>query len=141
MRKILVEYLPGLIGGVVGGVLGFYVFRWLLVNYSLFAPVLPGAFTGLLCGLLSRTDSRTRGFLCGLEAMVAGIVSEWILFQPPFPTDGSLLDYVAKCYQLPLPTLLLLGLGTILGFWWGKECSLRGRLLRDKPVSQPTEEN
>jgi hypothetical protein len=80
MRKILVEYLPGLIGGVVGGVLGFYVFRWLLVNYSLFAPVLPGAFTGLLCGLLSRSPVLSRNGSCS-NLLFRRMVHSWIMWR------------------------------------------------------------
>jgi hypothetical protein len=138
MRKVLIDFAPGLIGGVVGGVAGYFVFGWLL-KYGLFAPVFPGALTGLACGLLSRTDSVARGLLCAVEALVIGVVSEWVLMSPPFETDGTLKDYVTKIHQLPLPTLLMLALGVFLGFWWGKECTWRGRLDRQEPRARSTE--
>src|SRR5436309_3555353 len=117
MRKVVIEFVPGLVGGLLGGIAGYFVFGWLL-RYGLWAPVIPGAFTGLACGLLSRTDSKPRGILCAVEALVAGVVSEWMLLSPPFETDGSLTDYVAKLPKLPPPTLLMLALGVFLGFWW-----------------------
>jgi hypothetical protein len=136
MRKIFVDFVPGLVGGIAGGVVGFYIFRWMM-RYGFFAPMLPGALTGLVCGLLSRTDSKVRGILCAVEALVISVVSEWRLMNPPFETDGSLMDYVTKIPQLPPPTLLMLGLGVVLGFWWGKECTLRGRLIQEKPAGEP----
>ena len=50
MRKVLVEYVPGLVGGVVGGMAGYFVFAW-LSRQGFWAPVLPGALAGLGCGL------------------------------------------------------------------------------------------
>ena len=90
MRKLLIEFVPGLVGGVVGGIAGYFLFGWLL-RYGLFAPVLPGALAGLGCGLLSRTDSTIRGILCAVLALVMGVVSEWILMIPPFETDKTLV--------------------------------------------------
>jgi hypothetical protein len=139
MRKVLIEFVPGLVGGVVGGVVGYFVFAW-LIQYGLWAPVIPGAFAGLGCGLLARTDSNARGGLCALVALAIGVVSEWKLLSPPFQTDGSLPDYLKQIHQLPPPTLFMLALGGFLGFWWGRECTLRGRLIRPKPRSEPVEE-
>ncbi|WP_435005100.1 hypothetical protein P12x_002992 [Tundrisphaera lichenicola] len=134
MRKVLIDYVPGLIGGIIGGGVGYLIFSW-LVGYGLWAPVIPGALTGLGCGMLSRTDSNLRGILCAIEALVIGVVAEWRLFSPPFETDGSLVDYLKQIHHLPPPTLFMLGLGVFLGFWWGRECTLRGRLV--PPASKP----
>ncbi len=132
MRKFLLEFVPGLIGGLIGGVVGYFAFQWLL-GYGLFAPILPGALTGLGCGLLSRTDSTRRGILCAIEAAVIGAVSYRRLMNPPFETDGTYWDFATKIHKLPPPTLLMLGFGVVLGFWWGRECSLRGWKYRPKP--------
>ena len=126
MRKILVDFVPGLLGGLVGGVLGYFIFGWLL-RYGLWAPVIPGAAAGLCCGLLSITHSVARGALCAVEALVIGVVSNWLLLNPPFETDGSLKDYSTKLFQLPPPTLLMLALGIFLGFWWGRESTFPWR--------------
>jgi len=138
MRKVLIEYVPALLGGLVGGIVGYFLFAWLL-RYGLWAPVVPGAITGLGCGLLARTDSNLRGGLCALEALVIGVVSEWRLLSPPFDTDGSLPDYLKHLHELPPPTLFMLALGVFLGFWWGRECTLRGRLIRPTLVSKSVE--
>ena len=128
-----------MLGGLIGGVVGYFVFGWLL-QYGLFAPVIPGAVTGLGCGLLSHTDNWIRGLVCALEASLIGVVSEWRLLSPPFDTDGSLANYVTQIYKLPPPTLIMLGLGGFLGFWWGRECTLRGRLIRPKKETTPNPE-
>jgi hypothetical protein len=120
MRKILVDFVPGLLGGLVGGVVGYFLFKYLL-GYGLWAPVIPGAFAGLGCGLFSITNSTARGVLCAIQALCIGVVSNWLQLNPPFETDGSLRDYATKVFQLPPPTLFMLALGIFLGFWWGRE--------------------
>ena len=126
MRKILVDFVPGLLGGLVGGVVGYFVFGWLL-RYGLWAPVIPGAFAGLGCGLSSITNSTLRGAFCAIEALLIGVVANWLLLNPPFETNGSLRDYATKVFQLPPPTLFMLALGIFLGFWWGREATFPWR--------------
>jgi hypothetical protein len=120
MRKILVTFVPGLVGACLGGVAGYYAFSW-ITRQGFFALVVPGALAGLGSGFCSVNHSRVRGILAGLIALVAGVVSYWHDFSPPFDTDGSLRDLVMHLHQLPPITLIMLAVGTFLGFWWGRE--------------------
>ena len=128
MRKILVDYVPGLLGGLVGGVIGYFIVDWIR-QQGFYAPVIPGALAGLGCGFLSVTNCRIRGVLCALIALAAIVVTEWKLFSPPVQTDGSLLDFAKHFPQEPPLTLIMTVLGTFLGFWWGRETTSpwRGR--------------
>jgi fructose-specific phosphotransferase system IIC component len=140
MRKILVTFIPGLVAGCVGGVIGFFVFDWIR-QQGFFAPVIPGALAGLACGFCSVDHSKVRGILCALIAFAAGMTSYWLRFSPPFETDGSLLDLIKNCYQLNPVTQIMLALGTVLGFWWGRETTspLRHRFasVASKPLTKP----
>lgn len=136
MRKTLLTFLPGLVGGIVGGYLGSLVVSWIR-GQGYYAPVIPGALAGLACGFLSLNHSRIRGIACALIALAAGVLTEWKYFAPPVETDGSLGAFVVSFpQQLPI-TLIMVALGTFLGFWWGRETTSpwRGRFLEDAPKS------
>ena len=120
MRKNLVRFVPGLVGACVGGLVGYYLFAW-ITRQGFFALVVPGAVAGLACGFCSVDHSKVRGVLCALIALAAGVLSYWNFFSPPFDTDGSLLDLIKNGHRLPPITLIMLVLGTFLGFWWGRE--------------------
>jgi hypothetical protein len=137
MRYLLIDLIPGLIGGVVGGIAGYFLVYW-ISRQGFYAPVLPGALAGLGCGLASRTDSTLRGILCAIEAVIAGLVTEWIVFyRPAEMTFANFQGFLGQFPQEPMVTKLLLALGVFLGFWWGRECTLRGRLIRpkEKPIA------
>ena len=68
MRKLLIDFVPGLIAGVVGGIAGYFVVYW-ISRQGFYAPVLPGALAGLACGLASRTDSIPRGICVSPSTM------------------------------------------------------------------------
>jgi hypothetical protein len=120
MLKILVTFVPGLIGAAVGGVLGFYAYDWIR-QQGFFALVIPGALAGLACGFCSVDHSKIRGGICALIALMAGFISYWRTFNPAFETDGTLIDLISKSYQLNPVTQIMIALGTFLGFWWGRE--------------------
>jgi hypothetical protein len=134
MKKILLTFVPGLIGGAVGGYLGSLIFKWIW-NQGLYAPVIPGALAGLLCGFCSINNSKIRGVLCSLIALMSGLLTEWKYTNPPVKTD-SFVDFVAHFHeQIPL-TLILVGLGTFLGFWWGRETTFPWRHRFVKPIDE-----
>lgn len=126
MKSLALEIVPGLIGGVVGGFVGYLAFAW-IVRQGFYAPVLPGALAGIGCGLASRSDSNLRGALCAVVALLAGLLAEWWLFPLPVRTDGGFLAFLRHAHRLPPITLIMLGLGGFLGFWWGREWTLRPR--------------
>ena len=114
---------------MIGGGFGYLVTAW-VVRQGYDAPVLVGAFAGLGCGMVSRTDSNPRGILCAVIALVGGLLAQWKLFTFPFTVDGSLREYVANLHKIPPITLLLIALGGFLGFWWGREWTFRPRRSR-----------
>jgi hypothetical protein len=120
MRKILVTFVPGLIGACIGSVLGYFVFDWVsrIGGYYL---VIPGALAGLGCGLFAVDHSKIRGFLCACIAFAACLYTYWKFMSPPFETDGRFLDLVMNLHKFTLISQLLIALGTFLGFWWGRE--------------------
>jgi hypothetical protein len=126
MRKVLIEFVPGLLGACVGAILGFLIVKWIR-SQGFYAPVIPGAFAGLACGFLSLDHSRIRGVLCALVALSACVLTEWRLFAPPVLTDGGLVQFIAHFYEQPPVTLIMVGLGTFLGFWWGRETTFPWR--------------
>ena len=126
MRKILIEFVPGLVGGAVGGFLGYLAVGWVM-RQGFYAPLLPGALAGLGCGLLSGVPSKVRGGLCAVEALGSCLLAEWMFFLPPVRTDGSFADFLAHFPKQPPLTLIMVGIGTLLGFWWGREANLPKR--------------
>jgi hypothetical protein len=133
MKKLFWEFIPGLIGGALGGVAGYFFSRCIM-SYGREAPLVPGALVGLGCGILSRSDSRARGVVCAIEALVIGLYIRFLLFDPPFEYDGSFIGYLSHVPELPGLTLVMLGIGAAMGFWWGRE-----RILRPKVQARPTE--
>ncbi len=129
MRKLLIEFVPGLIGGAVGAALGYLAVAYLLRNSGFWVPILPGAFAGIACGQLSAVGSKRRGVANGLIGLAAAIFAQWRLFSPPFEFDGSLPAYCRHLLELPPLTLGLMVLNGLLAFWWGRE----ERIRRDKP--------
>jgi hypothetical protein len=128
MRKILIDFVPGLVGAALAGVAGFFIVSW-ISQQGYYAPVIPGALAGLACGFLSVTDSKIRGILCLLIAGMSGLVAQWKLLMRRFETDGSFLDFLAHLHTETPITLIMIALGTFLGFWWGREstCPWRDR--------------
>ncbi len=121
----------GLLGAVMGGVLGFFAFGW-IAQQGFYALVMPGAFLGLGCGLLSRHDSPARGALCGLAGLALGIVAEWSQF--PFVRDRSFGFFLTHLHELQPVTLIMVILGGVLAFWFGRG-QYRGR--REAPPDKP----
>lgn len=80
--------------------------------------VLPGALVGLGCGAMLGTKSNAMGVVCGLSALVLGLFIEWQF--APFERDRSLGFFLTHINQLRSMTLILIGLGAMLGFAFGR---------------------
>ena len=100
-------------GAVLGGLVGHFAFGW-LVNQGFYGLVLPGGLVGLGAGL-SSCRSRWPSVVCGVMALVLGLVTEWRFF--PFNADDSFSYFVGHLHQLKPITLLMLAAGTAIGFW------------------------
>jgi hypothetical protein len=97
----------------VGGFLGHLGFG-LLLNQGFYAMILPGGLIGLAAGV-SRSRSLMVPVLCGILAIVAGLLTEFRY--APFLADSSLNYFLLHALDLRPVTLLLIGLGGVIGFW------------------------
>jgi hypothetical protein len=122
MARLLISYLLGLVGAIIGGVLGFYTFAW-LEDKGFYGLAIPGAFLGLGCGLLSQHNSIVRGILCGAGALGLSLFTEWKFH--PFLVDNSFSYLVSHVSEMRSVTLLMIGLGTVIAFWVGKDGGFR----------------
>lgn len=112
-----VNWPLGIIGGVAGAAAGYFLFR-LLAQQGLYGMVVPGAMLGLGCGLLSGGRSGALGILCGFLAVPLGLFTEWKCF--PFATDESLGFFLAHLGHLHGMTLVMIALGAVFAFWFGR---------------------
>jgi hypothetical protein len=102
-----------LIAGAAGGLLGYVLFFW-IVRQGFYALVLPGALVGIGASLV-RTRSQIVCVICGVMALAAGIVAEWKF--APFRKDGSLSYFLLHLQDLRPLTLIMIGIGTAMGYW------------------------
>jgi len=107
----------GLLGAAVGGTLGYFAF-FFLARQGLYAMVLPGTLLGLGCGALSGVKSNSLGIVSGLLAVLLGIFTEWRF--APFIDDDGLAYFISHLYDLKSATLVLIGLGGLFAFWFGR---------------------
>ena len=78
---------------------------------------LPGALVGIGCGLATSTRSLAAGVLAGAAALALSVFIEWSFF--PFVADGSLAYFLRHLPEASSQTLIMIGLGTLAGFWFG----------------------
>jgi len=109
--------LRGLVGAAIGAALGWLAFVW-LVGQGFYALALPGALVGLLCGVLSGGSSIVNAIGCAIIAAAVSIVLEWRHF--PFVADESFGYFVTHLHQLRGITWLMLILGIVFAFWFGR---------------------
>lgn len=102
-----------LLGAAVGGVLGYVAFFW-IARQGFYGVMLPGGLLGLGAGIF-KTRSRAVPVLCGLSALALGLFTEWRF--APFIADESLAYFLSHIHQLKLLTLLMIIVGTLIGFW------------------------
>lgn len=113
----IANWLLGVIGGVIGGVLGYYTF-FFIARQGLYAMVVPGALVGLGCGFLSGFKSTTLGMICGISSVLLGFFTEWQF--APFVRDSSFSYFISRVHSLKPMTLVLIAIGGVFGFWFGK---------------------
>ncbi|MEX2141737.1 MAG: hypothetical protein WD894_20900 [Pirellulales bacterium] len=109
--------LRGMAGAVIGAVLGWFAVGWLF-DQGFYGLALPGALVGLACGAISGGVSRANAILCAALAAVLGIVLEWWHF--PFVADQSFSFFVTHLQELRGITWLMLVLGAVFAFWFGR---------------------
>jgi hypothetical protein len=107
----------GLIGAVIGGAFGYLGFFW-IARQGFYALILPGTLMGLGCGLLSRRKMLVLGIVCAVGALALGVFAEWRF--APFIADRGFGYFLTHLHQLRPVTLILIGLGGVLGFWFGQ---------------------
>jgi hypothetical protein len=102
-----------IIAAVFGAILGYLGFVW-MADQGVYALALPGCLLGLGAGMAGNR-SQSLANVCGLGALGLGLFAEWKRF--PFAVDDSLSYFVLHVHHLQPWTMLMLGVGTILGFW------------------------
>ena len=124
--------LLGLLGAAVGGFLGYWLF-FVIVRQGFYGIVLPGALIGIGCGCLSGRKSNALGILCGILGLLAGVLAEWRF--APFVSDKSLWYFLTHLHRLSGVTQVLILLGAVLAFWFGRGREGGVWLRRRKPPS------
>jgi hypothetical protein len=118
MSKIpALNFALGIFGGIVGGAVGYFVF-FFAVGQALYPMVLPGALVGLGCGAMLGMKSNVMGIVCGVSALALGLIIEWQF--APFERDPSLGFFLSHVNQLRSMTLILIVLGALLAFAFGR---------------------
>lgn len=121
MSRTILSNVRGLIGAAIGGVVGFFAFAWIL-RYGFYAMILPGGLVGFGSELLAMHRSQARGIACALGALLLGLFAEW--HERPFNADGGAGYFLRHLHELTPITWIMIGLGTFLAYYWGRE-SLR----------------
>ncbi len=100
------------LAAAVGGVVGDLAFRW-IAQHGFYALVLPGALVGIAAGYWKNRFLAVC-VVCGLLALAVGLFAEWR--HAPFLKDDGLGYFLAHAHQLRPMTLIMIALGTGIGF-------------------------
>ena len=107
------DSLLALVGAALGGIVGYCAFFW-IEHQGFYALALPGGLLGL--GAAWRPNrSLAVAIVCGVAALTLGIFTEWMY--RPFKADHSFAYFVTHVWQLKPLTLLIIAIGTAVGFW------------------------
>ncbi len=101
-----------LLGAVSGGLLGYLGFFW-LVHQGFYGLILPGGLLGIGAGVF-KAPSKYIAVICGLLALAIGFFTEWRF--APFVADESFGYFVSHLHQLRPMTLIMVAVGTLIGF-------------------------
>jgi hypothetical protein len=107
----------GLAGGIAGGIAGYFLFRWLYFN-GFYGIMVVGAALGLGAGWAARGKSVPLGIICAVAAIALSIYCEWSIGR--FKQDPSLLFFITHLHHLPVIKLLMMGLGVVFAYWFGR---------------------
>jgi hypothetical protein len=98
---------------LIGGTLGYLAFFWIAAQ-GFYGLALPGGLLGLGAGVV-KNRSIGVAVVCGLAATALGLFTEYRF--APFRDDPSLGHFLAHVPQLQPVTLLLIGVGGLIGFY------------------------
>ena len=96
----------GLVGAAIGGAVGYFAFGWIL-NYRLYAMILPGAALGFGFATLAGERNTVNGIISAVLATGLALFTEWKHF--PFDADESLgffLRHIHKLTPVAFPPLI-----------------------------------
>jgi len=102
-----------LLGAAAGGLVGYLLF-FAIACQGLYGLALPGGLLGLGAGVF-KTRSKVVPVACGLLALALGLFAEWRY--PPFAADAGLGYFVSHVHRLRPVTLIMIAVGTLIGFW------------------------
>jgi len=102
-----------LIGAAAGGALGYYAFFWVAAQ-GFYALILPGGLLARGAGV-GRNRSVLLAAACGAAAVLLGLFTEWRF--APFVKDDSFGYFLLHAHELKPVTLLMIGVGGLIGFW------------------------
>ncbi len=105
----------GVVGAALGAFAGWFIFGW-LVSQGFYALVLPGAAVGLGFGALSRRPMIAGGVFCAVVAFILTLACEWRFFANLQTLEEFLKDLPN---ETPV-TFLMMGLGVLMAFWFGR---------------------
>ena len=111
----MLRFVRGPIGAILGGAAGCAIFVW-AHRQGFYALLLPGALIGLGWSLLSKRSSLLGGIGCGAAALALGVLSEWSV--RGFTANGSFGYFVTHLHKLTPLTLVMIGLGGLMAFWF-----------------------
>lgn len=100
-------------GALAGGILGYFAFFW-IARQGFYALILPGALLGLGAGIATNR-SVLLAVACCLAALALGLFTEWRF--APFVKDNSFSYFLMHASDLKPLTLLMIGVGGLIGFW------------------------
>jgi hypothetical protein len=109
----MTKNLLALCGALIGGILGYLAFFWIAAQ-GFYGLALPGGLLGLGAGVV-RNRSIGVSVICGLSATALGLFTESRF--APFRDDPSLGYFLAHVSQLQPVTLLMIGVGGLIGFY------------------------
>jgi hypothetical protein len=109
----MIRDLRLVVAACAGGLLGAALFFWLAAR-GYYGLALPGGLLGLGAGVF-RPHSAATPVLCGVLAVGLGLVVEWRF--APFVADSSFSFFLTHLTGLQLPTVVMLAIGAVVGFW------------------------